>query len=90
MPRPKKMTAQEWVDQIDDDNTHHIGQYFTYLTGKKFNTKQSAATAAFRRWLVENYYSGKLESLDMTRFDVYSDWRGEGFLFRKKIESMRK
>lgn len=79
------MSFQEWINQIEDDKMHHLGEYYTYLTGKPFQRKDHLAMrVGYIRWLKENYYNGKLGKLDLSRFSVYSAKMGEGFLFRRK------
>lgn len=78
------IAVQKWLDAIDDDEMHHLGEYFTHATKKKYNKQNATATIAFRRWLILYYHHGRLAALDLSRFNVYNDWCGEGFLFRRK------
>jgi len=77
----KGMTCQEWVDSIDDNKLHYIGEYYTYLTGKEFYRKDGYPRKPFIRWMREHYE--EIEDLDIViGFRVFQA-KFIGFFFRR-------
>lgn len=77
----KKMTCQEWVDSIQDNKLHYIGEYYTYLTGKEFYRKDRCPRKPFIDWMEEHYE--EIEDLDMVVGFRLSRAKFIGFFFER-------
>jgi len=76
-----KMTCQEWVDSIDDNKLHYIGEYYTYLTGKEFFKKNGYPRKPFIDWITSHFE--EIEDLDMVV--GFRLWKSKfiGFFFER-------
>jgi len=77
-----KLTLMEWADRIDDNNLHHIGEYYTYLTGKPFARRSHKCTAGCKKWI------SKIPDSELNwiakHFDMFRDWEPGAFIIRRR------
>lgn len=83
-----KLSLVEWVNQIQDNKLHHVGEYFCYLTGNKRFEKLDRArdyeyTSVFSLWLQQNDLSKDVSQLQ-EKFEIVRDWKPLGFFIRRK------
>jgi hypothetical protein len=83
----KPTSFQDWLGGIDDADLHHIGQYFEARYGKPFQKKNSHATAAFKRWWLQQNTDAIAETVARFGFEITRDWDPYGFFIQKKGRS---
>jgi len=76
----------------------HLGDYYTTVTGQSWRRQDGTGRKGYVDWLKQYYYNPEtalpfelwLKNYCEERkkkFTIYSDWRGEGFIYR--VEATR-
>ena len=71
-----------WTESIRDNNLHHIGEYFTYISNKPWSKKNSGLTKPFRDWFIQQNHEEIGKSIS-DKFETTRDWDGTYFIRRK-------
>jgi hypothetical protein len=84
-----KRNLSVWLSQIEDNNLHHIGEFYTYCTGRPWHRKFGGCagnyTVGFQRWLMDkdNLTEKDIEKIG-EGFWIMRDM-GPAFLIRRRI-----
>ena len=72
---PDHKNLDKWLDSISEPDsrlsTHHIGEFFTYLTGKNYLNAKKRCSETFKKWF--EYYQGTKP----TKFIPLRSWINE-------------
>jgi len=85
----KELSIMEWANEIEDNNLHHIGEYYTKKYGKPWRKKTEGLTKSFFHWMIsmekEDGFSKPISEIS-DRFETLRDWDGTFFIRRKVIK----
>jgi hypothetical protein len=72
---PTHDNLDKWLDFISQpdrrQSTHHIGEYFTYITGRPYLNTKKQCSDAFKKWY--EYYQG----MHAKQFIPLKSWMNE-------------
>jgi hypothetical protein len=74
----------EWAKKINDDNLHHIGEYYTYRYKKPWVKKNGEYTKSFYNWLIWQNTNEFERMFIRNNFEILRDNRSFGFYIKCK------